>query len=71
MRPFSAVLSNRAILNYAGFLVASECELKKCDLLLIQLLIQGQAQGKTEEMLSSLENSGIELSSNKALTKYL
>ena len=32
---------------------------------------QGQAQGKTEEMISSLENSGIELSSNKALTRYL
>ena len=71
MKPFSAVLSNRAILNYTGFLVASECELKKSDLLLIQLLIQGQAQGKTEEMISSLENSGIELSSNKALTRYL
>ena len=71
LKAFTTVLSNRATLNYTGFLAASECEFKKSDLLFLQLLIQGRAQGKIEEITSALEASGIELSSNAFLKKYL
>jgi len=71
LKQFSGVLSNRAVLNYAGYLVASGSELKKNDLLILQLLIQAKAQNQDDEMITLLKSAGIDLAANKLLSRYI
>lgn len=71
LKKFSGILSDRAVLNYAGYLLASESEIKNDIMLSLQLLIQAKAQNKTDEMVSLLETAGIDVAANKLLSRYL
>ena len=71
LKSFSGNISNRAALNYSGFMVATGCELKDSNQFMMQFLIQGRAQGKNDEIAAAFESAGIELATIKALAKYL
>lgn len=71
LKQFTSILSNRAVLNYAGYMLASGSELKKTDILILQLVLHAKAQGKLDEMLSLLNSAGIEVEASKLLGRYL
>lgn len=71
LKQFTSILSNRAVLNYAGFMLASGSELKKSDILVLQLIIQAKAQNKMDDMLSSLKSAGIDVETSRLLGRYL
>lgn len=71
LKQFTSILSNRAVLNYAGFMLASGSELKKSDILILQLIIQSKAQNKMDDMLSLLKSAGIDVGTSKLLGRYL
>lgn len=70
-KQFFGVLSNRAMLNYLGYMDASGSELKKSALLILQLLIQAKARNQEDEMITLLESVGTELAKHKLLDRYL
>ena len=71
LKQFLGILSNRALLNYAGFIDLTGSELKKCDDLILQFIIQAKAQNKLEEMSSLLETAGIDITKSKLLSRYI
>jgi hypothetical protein len=52
-------------------MLASGSELKKTDILILQLVLHAKAQGKLDEMLSLLNSAGIEVEASKLLGRYL
>lgn len=71
LKQFTSILSNRAVLNYAGYMLASGSELKKSDILILQLIIHAKAQNKMDDMLSLLKSAGIDVETSKLLGRYL
>jgi hypothetical protein len=71
LKQFSSILSNRAVLNYAGYMLASGSDLKESDMLILQLIIQAKAQDKMHDMLSLLNSAGIDVETSKLLGRYL
>lgn len=71
LKQFTSIISNRAVLNYAGYVIASSSELKKSEMLILQLIIHAKAQNKTDEMLSLLKSAGIDVEASKLLDRYL
>lgn len=71
LKQFTSILSNRAVLNYAGYMVASGSELKKSDILILQFILHAKAQHKLDEMLSLLNTAGIDVETSKLLSRYL
>lgn len=71
LKQFTSILSNRAVLNYAGYMLASGSELKKTDILILQLVLHAKAQNKLDEMLSLLNSAGIDVEASKLLGRYL
>ena len=70
-KQFTNVLSNRAVLNYAGYMLASGSELKKSDILILQMIINAKAQNKLDEMLSLLNSAEIDVETRKLLGRYM
>ena len=52
-------------------MLASGSELKKSDILVLQLIIQAKAQNKMDDMLSSLKSAGIDVETSRLLGRYL
>ena len=71
LKQFTSILSNRAVLNYAGYMLAAGSELKKSDILILQLIIHAKAQNKMDDMLSLLKSAGIDVETSKLLGRYL
>ena len=71
LKQFTSILSNRAVLNYAGYMLASGCELKKTDILILQLVLHAKSQNKLDEMLSLLNSAGVDVEASKLLGRYL
>lgn len=71
LKQFTSILSNRAVLNYAGYMLASGNELKKSDILILQLIIHARAQNKMDDMLSLLKSVGVDVETRKLLDRYL
>lgn len=71
LKHFDCILSNRATLNYAGYMSVSGNELEKTALLILQLLIQAKAKNQNSEMFSLLESAGIDIAKQKLLDRYL
>lgn len=71
LKHFDCILSNRAMLNYAGYMGVSGSELEKTALLILQLLIQAKAKNQNDEMFSLLESAGIDMTKQKLLVRYL
>lgn len=71
LKQFTNIISNRAVLNYAGYMVASGNEPKKTDILILQLVLHAKAQNKLDELLSLLNSSGVNVEGSKLLSRYL
>lgn len=71
LKQFTSILSNRAVLNYAGYMLETGSELKKSDILILQLILHAKAKNKMDDMLSLLDSAGIEVETSKLLGKYL
>lgn len=71
LKQFTSILSNRAVLNYAGYMIASGSELKKSDILILQFILQAKAQNKLDEMLSLLNAAGIDVETSKLFGRFL
>lgn len=71
LKQFTSVLSNRAVLNYAGYMLASGSALKESDILILQLIIHAKAQNKLDDMLSLLKSAGVDAETRKLLDRYL
>lgn len=71
LKQFNGILSNRAVLNYAGYMVASGSEFRKNNILILQFILHAKAQNKLDEMLSLLNSAGVDVEASKLLGKFL
>lgn len=70
LKPFTQIISNRALLNYACFLASTNNSLQADTCILTQLLLSAKAGGKLENLLEQFEEIGIDVKKSE-LSKYL
>lgn len=70
LKPFSKIISNRARLNYACYMVAVNSSIQSDICILTQILLSASASGKLENLLELFEENGIDVEKS-GLSKYL
>lgn len=71
MKPFSDIISNTAILNYARFLTATQSSLQENTQILTQIALYAMSYGKQERMLEKLQTFNMNIKVIKDIKKFL
>lgn len=70
LKPFSKIISNRAWLNYACYMVAVNSSIQSDTWILTQILLSASASGNLEKLLELFKENGIDVEKS-GLSKYL
>lgn len=70
LEPFSVVLSNRALLNYANFMATMDSSIQSDTGILTQIILSTKSDGRLEKLLELFEENGIE-TEDARFSKYL
>ena len=70
LKPFAQIISNRALLIYSCFMVATDSTIQSDACILTQILLAAKTIGKLENLLELFEENGIDID-KVGLSKYL
>ena len=70
LKPFTGIISNRALLNYACFMASTNSSIQSDTCILTQVLLSAKASGNVEILLEQFTENGIDIEKNE-FSKYL